>query len=197
MTKPIYEEHILEALHAKFSREPSIHKTNLIVQELGIEHSKSVIDLAVINDKIHGFEIKSAQDNLCRLDRQLDTYSRNLENLTFVAASKHIGRLEEKLPLWCGIYEVTDGNSDTLKFRIIRKSKLNPEVQVYFVAHLLWKHEAIKILSELNMPYKIGNLNRKALYRIISNELSLQELTCFIKRFMLNRKDWKYHDLHK
>ena len=47
----------------------------LIIDELGLAHAQSRIDLAVFNGHLHGYEIKSAGDTLERLPRQLSFYT--------------------------------------------------------------------------------------------------------------------------
>jgi hypothetical protein len=56
------------------------------------------IDIAVINGKIHGFEIKSEQDNLERLPSQVELYNNVFDTITIVAAENHFNKLNEIIP---------------------------------------------------------------------------------------------------
>ena len=99
------ESDIRLALHSKRLRYHKLHPETLVINELGLAHARSRIDVAVINGHIHGYEIKSAQDNLGRLNKQLEIYQQALHKLTIVAASKHVMRIQSNVPDWCGIIE--------------------------------------------------------------------------------------------
>ena len=58
---------IRSALHAKRLRRLKAKPDTLVIDELGLAHASSRIDVAVINGCIHGYEIKSAKDTLDRL----------------------------------------------------------------------------------------------------------------------------------
>jgi hypothetical protein len=59
----------------------------LVIDELGLAHAKSRVDVAVINGSLHGYEIKSAQDSLTRLPAQIATYRDTLERLRVAIAA--------------------------------------------------------------------------------------------------------------
>ena len=61
------DANIRSALHAKRLRRARSQPDTLVIDELGLAHAKSRIDVAVINGCIHGYEIKSAKDTLDRL----------------------------------------------------------------------------------------------------------------------------------
>ena len=69
-----------------------------MIDELGLAHAKSRIDVAVINGCIHGYEIKSAKDSLDRFATQIDIYRQTLQKLTIVAAPKHVAGIIGQLP---------------------------------------------------------------------------------------------------
>jgi len=45
----------------------------VILEELGIQHGLSRIDLAVVNGELNGFELKSDKDTLARLPEQAES----------------------------------------------------------------------------------------------------------------------------
>src|SRR5689334_19722218 len=94
---------IRSALHAKRLRRAKSDPDTLVIDELGLAHAQSRIDVAVINGCIHGYEIKSAKDNLDRFATQIDIYRLTLQKLTFVAATKHIASVMSQSPEWCGV----------------------------------------------------------------------------------------------
>jgi hypothetical protein len=156
---------IRAALHRKALR--AFHRCNetLVIDELGLAHAKARIDVAVINGSLHGFEIKSAADTLMRLPRQLELYGQCLEKLTIVCAEKHIPGVRDLAPPWCGIMKVTKGPRGGIMFITVREPKRNPNIQPYRLAHLLWRSEAVALLTQANASPKVLRAPRKTLYK--------------------------------
>src|SRR5271165_5741276 len=113
---------IRSALHAKRLRRAKSHPDTLVIDELGLAHAKSRIDVAVINSCIHGYEIKSAKDTLDRLATQIDIYRQTLQKLTFVAASKHVAGIMNHAPAWCGVISAEQGPRGGINFRVVRNA---------------------------------------------------------------------------
>jgi hypothetical protein len=181
------------ALHRKELR--AFHRCNdtLVIDELGLAHAKARIDVAVINGSVHGFEIKSAADTLTRLPQQLELYEQCLEKLTIVCAEKHISGVRDLAPRWCGITKVTKGPRGGIVFITVREPKRNPNIQPYRLAHLLWRSEAVAILTQANASPKMLRAPRKTLYKSLAAKFSVAEITAFIKESMASRQDWRPH----
>lgn len=184
---------IRAALHRKTLR--AFHRCNdtLVIDELGVAHAKARIDVAVINGCVHGFEIKSAGDTLTRLPQQLEIYQECLEKLTIVCADKHVPNVREIAPSWCGIVKVTKGPRGGITFTILREPKRNPSIKAYRLAHLLWRSEAVAILSQADASPKTLRAPRKALYKSVAAKFSVAEITAFIKQSMALRQGWRPH----
>ena len=184
---------IRAALHRKALR--GFHRCNdtLVIDELGLAHAKARIDIAVINGCVHGFEIKRAADTLTRLPQQLELYEEYLEKLTIVCADKHIAGVRELAPRWCGITTVTKGRRGGIVFITVREPKRNPNIQAYRLAHLLWRSEAVAILTQANASAKVLRAPRKTLYKSLAAKFSVAEITAFIKQSMALRQDWRPH----
>ena len=60
-----------------------------MVDELGVCRGQVRIDVAVVNGRFHGYEIKSDRDSLRRLDGQVDLYSKVLDRATIVVGDRH------------------------------------------------------------------------------------------------------------
>ena len=74
------------------------HTNDLIVEELGVGSAR--VDLAWINERLMGFEIKSDFDTLDRLARQMHAYQSVFDTLTIVTTSAYIDQVEALLPGW-------------------------------------------------------------------------------------------------
>jgi hypothetical protein len=184
---------IRAALHRKALR--AFHRCNdtLVIDELGLAHAKARIDVAVINGCMHGFEIKSAADTLTRLPQQLGLYEECLEKLTIVCADKHIAGVRQLVPTWCGITTVVKGPRGGIVFITVREPKRNPNIQPYRLAHLLWRSEAVAILTQANASPKVLRAPRKTLYKSLAAKFSVAEITAFIKQSMALRQGWRPH----
>ena len=143
---------IRSALHRERLRHHKEHFGTLVIDELGLAHARSRVDVAVINGYIHGYEIKSAQDDLERLGSQMDVYRQTLQKLTIVAASKHLQMVLFKVPDWCGVIEAVLGPRGGIKLRSVRSARSNPDIDPVMLAHLLWRPEALDLLSGLASP---------------------------------------------
>jgi hypothetical protein len=184
---------IRAALHRKALRAFHRCSETLVIDELGLAHAKARVDVAVINGCVHGFEIKSAADTLTRLPQQLKLYEECLEKLTIVCADKHIAGVRELAPLWCGIIKVVKGPRGGIVFITVREPKCNPKIQAYRLAHLLWRSEAVAILTQANVSSKALRAPRKTLYKSLAAKFSVAEITTFIKQSMALRRDWRPH----
>ena len=183
---------ICSALHHKHLRGQACPKT-LIIHELGLVHGRSRIDIAVINRHIHGYEIKSAYDSLVRLQTQLHIYRQTLQKLTIVTAPKHLLSIRRQVPTWCGLIQAQRSMQGDVQFIPIRPALMNTEVVPVMQAHLLWRSEVIKLLTERGFPSKELRHPRVRLYQMLCEILPLRELTTAIHRCMLHREAWRDH----
>ncbi len=75
----------------------------LVLEELGLTHGASRVDIAVINGHIRGVEIKAEADNLERLPRQVHAYGLVVDRATLIASERHLPAALELLPGWWGV----------------------------------------------------------------------------------------------
>jgi hypothetical protein len=78
-----------------------------------------------------------------------------------------------------------------LSFKTVRKASTNPEVNAVQLAHLLWRPEAVALVSRLDVPEKFAKMPRKELYEIIAAHLSIKQITTAIREFMQSRQTWR------
>jgi hypothetical protein len=163
----------------------------LIIDELGLAHAQSRIDLAVFNGHLHGYEIKSAADTLDRLPRQLAIYRCALQKLTLVVASRHLEAAEAIVPDWCGLTEIIDGPRGGMTFTSRRRAHVNPDLDPFMLAHLLWHPEAQDLLRARGASKAEVNVPRKRLYRMLADEIPVRELAPAVKAAMASRTGWR------
>ena len=83
------------------------NKRDVTVFEMNIDNSR--LDLGRINGNSYGYEIKTELDNLLKLRKQLDDYSKVLEYVYVIAHPRHLAKIYEMAPDHCGIiiYEIS------------------------------------------------------------------------------------------
>jgi len=179
------------ALHAKHLRRVKNNPGTMVVDELGLAHARTRIDIAVINSCIHGYEIKSAKDSLDRLANQIELYRQTLQKLTIVASSKHVSGILVHAPEWCGIIEALQGPKGGIGFKVVRTTYANPDINPVMMAHLLWRTEVIELLARLGYTPKELRRPRKQLYLMLCETLTLREITAAIRTSMAQRQAWR------
>lgn len=161
-----------------------------VVEEFGIFQGESRIDVAVINGSLYGYEIKSENDTLYRLQSQLSQYSLVFDYLTFVIGSKHIESASNMLPEWCGIMEAYVRNGQ-LQLKELRKSRKNQNVNSIALAQLLWKDEIIALINQKGVTRGIVSKPKKELWRLLSELYPLKELSKEVRQALKLRANWR------
>lgn len=184
---------IRRAIHSKLLRRQHADPKTLIVEELGLEHGTSRVDLATLNGLIHGYEIKSDADDLSRLPHQIEIFSRVLNRLTVVSGDRLSSDCESALPRWCGLVRCRIGPRGAKKFETIRPARLNAHVEPLSVAMLLWRNEAVEILRQLGSQPRLLRKARDVLYSEIADQLSHREVRTVVVRALKQRKGWRDH----
>jgi hypothetical protein len=165
-----------------------------IVNEMGILHGQTRVDIAVINGILHGYEIKSESDTLSRLPSQMDDYNKVFDRVTIVVSSKYLDEVRKMIPKWWGIIVVGNKHGRPV-LRKVRKGRRNKNVDPYSVSHLLWKDEAIEILKEKGLHRGYLSKPRGEIYRRLVETISFEELKCKINECLKEREGWRDHEL--
>jgi hypothetical protein len=188
------ESRDLEIRAALYGKKLSAYRSapnTIVVDELGLSHAKARIDVAIINGCVHGYEIKSSLDTLYRLPAQLKLYGQCLEKLTLVCAPCHIEKIEKIAPEWCGILMAKKGARAAITFTTVRRTGSNSQIDSAQLAHLLWRPEAVALLSRFESRKKILNKPRKELYEALASLMTVRQLTIAIREFMQLRRAWR------
>src|SRR5690242_16512429 len=114
---------VRQAVLADLALEYQGDASTRIVQEMGIWSGSVRIDVAVINGKLHGYELKSARDTLERLDAQAELYNQVFDHVTLVTAERHYYMAIKKIPRWWGISIAVPQKDGTVKIRQSRPPK--------------------------------------------------------------------------
>lgn len=179
-------------LHDEFVHDP----TTIVVDELDVCSGAARIDVAVVNGKLHGFEIKSERDNLDRLPSQIEFYNKTFDTITLVVSKSHLAKARSIIPKWWGIECVTNSNTGAM-IKTIRKPKKNSKVEALELTQLLWKDELLELLRMYDITKGVKSKTRLQLGKIVSDSIDLIQISDFVRRKLKARTIWRAHSLQQ
>lgn len=188
----IYDCNMRSALIESLVKIPEFNNDDtFLINELDICGGISRADIAIVNGKIHGYEIKSPQDNLDRLPLQVPSYNQVFETMTLVTCEKHLAKARKIIPNWWGISCVCK-TKNGLSLKIKRRPKENKEVNAFQLAQLLWKDELIELICE-NTEIQKG-LSVKSKYKLAvlaAQNIPVHKISDFVRSVLKHRPDWR------
>jgi hypothetical protein len=164
----------------------------LVLNELGLRHGKCRADIAIVNGRLIGYEIKSDEDSLKRLDEQVETYSAVFDRASIITGTKHLGDVLSRLPKWWGIVLCKLRRNGEVRFKTLRRGEWNIHVDPIAVAQLLWRAEAAEILESLGEPPNLLRECRSVLYQRLAARIDLVQLQRRVRDCLRHRTDWRY-----
>ena len=163
----------------------------LIVDELGTGAGQGRIDVAAIDTAVHAYEIKSAQDSLARLERQVKLDSKVAETATLVTAVEHAEKAAKMVPTWWGLVIAgTDENTGEVCLSTAKEPEPNTGRSPYTVAQYLWRQEALEELKALGCAAGLNKAARHYLWLRLAQVATLEEVAATSARRMRSRADW-------
>ncbi len=186
---------IRKNFHRKILIRQHAQQNTLVIDELGLNHGKCRADIAVVNGRFVGYEIKSNNDSLRRLNEQVKSYNAIFDKVSIVVGNRHIKSIQNHVPEWWGIIESARGPRGAVNFDLIRKAQTNKNIDPISIAQLLWRNEAEEILRQKNLSSKILRQPREVLYEHLVNILKICELRKFVRDYFKKRKNWRCPEL--
>jgi hypothetical protein len=188
----ISERQIRELIHGRLLRRYRDAPETLVVEELGLKHGSCRADVAVVNGRLIGFEIKSDRDTLVRLKRQITRYDAVFDNVTIVVGPRHGSIILRRVPRHWGVIIVTAGRCGSITFSTKRKPRSNPRVDLLSVTQLLWRTEALRIILNRDPTFGGFRLTRKMLYQHLIDNLDSTTLRREVRLCLRSRSNWRY-----
>lgn len=173
-----------------FLKENKQDKNSILVSEMGLDGGSAIIDIALINGAMCGYEIKSDVDTLDRLRSQIPIYEKYFQYLTIVTTDKHLKNVREYLPNWVGIMLAEEHASGTSNINSVRKPRFNKNMSKDELTKLIWKNEAQSLLYTKGVK-GISNVPRRILWERIAETTTEDQLIQEIKKFMNSRSSWQ------
>ncbi len=176
-------------------RRQHAQEDTLVIDELGLNHGKCRADIAVINGHLVGYEIKSNNDSLRRLERQVKSYNAVFDIVYIVIGDRYINSIQNYIPKWWGVIVSVRGPRGAVNFDLIRKAKTNKSIDQISIAQLLWRNEVIEILQQKKLSPKKLRQPRAILYQYLVDTLNICELRKFVREYLQKRKNWRCPEL--
>lgn len=161
-----------------------------VIDELGIMEGAFRMDVAVVNNKLHGYEIKSAADNLDRLPSQQSAYNKVFDKLTLVVDERHVEHAVKMVPPCWGLM-VAGLRSGTPYIDEIWPARLNFDVDPYTVCQLLWRDEALALLRQKHLCFGLWKKPRKVLWKKLASSVEPEELKALVRGMLQARRKWR------
>lgn len=178
---------LLESLFAAYQKDPD----TIILQELGLRHGATRVDLVVVNGCLHGFEVKSDRDTLKRLPRQVKMYSEILDYVTLVVGRRHADKAQQTIPSWWGVKLAHCNPDGTVHIEDLRKPTPNPCPDGLAISKLLWREEALALLEELGAADGVRSKPRRVVYERLAEAVPLDALRLRVRYQLRSRTDWR------
>jgi hypothetical protein len=153
---------------------------SVVIEELGLSRGHVRADIALVDGRLHGYEIKSDRDSLRRLSRQVELYSKVFDFATLVVGDRFIENAKDAVPGWWGILHARQASTG-LKFTTLRRCRVNPERDVRVLAELLWASEALKLLDDRNVARGARGKPRRVLWERICQHYRLDEVARVVR----------------
>jgi AAA+ ATPase superfamily predicted ATPase len=169
----VNDKQIRLALHRTVFQRCLKQPGTVLLEELGIRHGAARADLVLINGALHGFEVKSDRDSLSRLENQVRLFNSVFDRMTLVVGYRHAGIAIKMISDWWGVKLAYAGPRGGVRLSDARAPRNNPEVDKHLVVKLLWKSEALEILTTLGLQAGIKSKSRKFIYQRLAEKMDL------------------------
>lgn len=167
----------------------------VILDELGLLHGTVRADLVVIGDLLHGYELKSDCDTLERLPEQSRIYSSVFDKVTLVVGYRHAFEAMKFIPNWWGVKIAEKQFNDEIAFLDLREAENNPSIDPLSVVKLLWKEEALSLLSEISSVDILRSQSRLSIYSALIEKIDVDLVRVKVREKIRSRKGWRFDEL--
>lgn len=182
--------HIRVALHRQLQDLHGPPPGALILDELGLCQGSVRVDVALVNDRLNGYEIKGDGDSLERLAGQAAIYDRVLEMASIVVAERHLARARVIVPSWWGIAVAMRCNN-AVEIGWLRPAVVNTCIDPISLAQLLWRDEILSHMTQLGLDTGLRSKPRRTLWARLAEALTPGELAGLVRETLKRRGDWR------
>ena len=178
---------VRRVLRIRLEEEHAAETDTVIVDELGLCRGQNRVDVVVVNESLHGYEIKSDRDTLRRLPAQIDMYGRVFDRATLVVGEKHLIGATKLVPEWWGVTVAAQRRGQPV-LRAVRKGRKNQARDPRALVELLWLSEAMSILENRGLATGVRGKPRAVVWDRVCGYLSLDEIAAAVRAAIKTRK---------
>lgn len=164
------------------------HDSSIVVEEFRIERGASRIDLAVINDALVGYEIKSDRDTFVRFSNQIHAYNRVFDHINLVCGQSHAELALSVIPPWWGLIVAIREANGNVSLIVKRAPSRNTKQSAFSLASLLWRDEAIAALATAeDVAPPPQKASAHTLWESMARHLSVRTIHSIVTESLLKR----------
>ena len=179
-------EHLLQEL-----RSPVVRPVpSLIINELPVQYGSAIIDIAVIDGELTGYEIKSDVDSLRRLAGQIDLYQEVFDRLYVVTTPSWLERVTRIIPIWVGLVII----EEEYRISVHRSAEMNIHVAMEVVLDLLTRSELSRVVKEAGLRRYSADAKHILCGRVLQ-AIGTEEAKRTVQRLLSQRIDWSPRQL--
>jgi hypothetical protein len=182
---------VRRAFHGSVLKSANGSDDTIVINELGLKNGVVRADIAVLNGKMIGYEIKTERDTLKRLPAQVSAYNEVFDKAFIITTRKHLKQVKELIPEWWGIYEIIENANGSYSFKRQRIGSSNEGQNAFAIAQLLWKTEALEIANHLLQTNVKPSITKKEIYQTICQGCCQRELSKIVVRYLKQRDNWR------
>lgn len=185
-------DHIIrQAFHKSILKSAHDDTETFVIDELGLKNGAIRADIAVLNGKLIGFEIKTEKDTLSRLPSQVAAYSEIFDKAFIVVSENHLQKALRLIPDWWGIYTIKSNEEGGYYFINLRRGKTNKCQEPYSLAQLLWKAEALQLANTVIKKGVNPKTSKHEVYDFLSRVFSSKKLSKIVLQYLKQRENWR------
>lgn len=175
---------LVASLHAEH-----VGTDTVIRHEVGVCAGKRRIDLAVLNGEFAGYEIKSDEDRLTRLEAQAAAYAQVLDRAFLVTTARYVDQAAAIIPRWWGLIVAVERDKKIV-LEVARDPGLNIDHDAFALAQLLWRDEALEALRERGEGRGLSGKARHYVWLALSTAVPVDELRSVVRERLKARPEW-------
>lgn len=176
MTVSTNDQMLRNALRVRLGRRHIGDPDAFVVEELPVARGEVRADMAVINGRLEGIEIKSSRDTLQRLKHQAHLYGQAFERMTLVAAPGHLDEAIAMLPAWWGVFLAEAGPRSGIRLTRVRQGKLNGNLTAQGLVGLLERDEILGLLCSFGQDQGVRSAGWQTLADRVVENIPLDQL---------------------
>ena len=133
-------------------------------------------DVALVDGRMIGWEIKSDRDSLRRLPNQVVVYSRVFDMVHLVVTERHRRDGQRMVPDWWGVDLASAGVTGDVVITELRRARWNRAVDELMVTGLLWKTDMVGLLRARGVRGRLRGQSIHQLKRRVLAEVPFPEI---------------------